>query len=84
MTPKQISLVQDSWKKVLPIAPQAAEIFYDTLFEMDPALKPLFPDEGLLGNSVTELQTLISCTQRISTPYSSPCKIIWQSRGKSL
>jgi len=45
MTPKQISLVQQSWKKVLPIAPQAAEIFYDTLFEMDPSLKTLFPSD---------------------------------------
>ena len=45
MTPKQISLVQQSWKKVLPIAPQAAEIFYNTLFEMDPSLKALFPDD---------------------------------------
>ncbi len=42
MTPKQITLVQDSWQKVVPIAPQAAEIFYNTLFEMDPSLKPLF------------------------------------------
>jgi len=45
MTPKQINLVQTSWQKVLPIAPQAAEIFYDTLFEMDPSLKSLFPSD---------------------------------------
>lgn len=45
MTPKQISLVQKSWQKVLPIAPQAAEIFYTTLFEMDPSLKALFPND---------------------------------------
>ncbi|MEW6991736.1 methyl-accepting chemotaxis protein [Colwelliaceae bacterium 6441] len=45
MTPKQISLVQDSWQKVVPIAPQAAEIFYSTLFEMDPTLKPLFKSD---------------------------------------
>ncbi|MFT7258934.1 MAG: methyl-accepting chemotaxis protein, partial [Glaciecola sp.] len=42
MTPKQITIVQDSWEKVRPIAPQAAKIFYQTLFEIDPALKPLF------------------------------------------
>ncbi|PKG81808.1 methyl-accepting chemotaxis protein [Colwellia sp. 75C3] len=45
MTPNQISLVQKSWKKVLPIAPQAAEIFYTTLFEMDPSLKTLFSSD---------------------------------------
>jgi methyl-accepting chemotaxis protein len=45
MTPKQISLVQESWKKVLLISSQAAEIFYTTLFEMDPSLKELFPND---------------------------------------
>ncbi len=42
MTPKQISLVQSSWKKVKPISEQAAEIFYNKLFEYDPSLRPLF------------------------------------------
>jgi len=45
MTPKQVSLVQESWKKVLPIAQQAADTFYTTLFEMDPSLKALFPSD---------------------------------------
>ncbi|WP_206485552.1 methyl-accepting chemotaxis protein [Thalassotalea sp. G2M2-11] len=45
MTPKQITLVQESWKKVAPIAPQAAEIFYQTLFELDPSLKPMFKSD---------------------------------------
>jgi len=42
MTPKQVELVQGSWKKVLPIADTAAAIFYKKLFELDPALKGLF------------------------------------------
>jgi len=45
MTPNQIELVKESWDKVKPIAPQAAEIFYRTLFEMDPAIKPLFTSD---------------------------------------
>ena len=45
MTPKQISLVQKTWQLVLPIAPQAAEIFYNTLFELDPSVKALFPND---------------------------------------
>ncbi|WP_274049600.1 methyl-accepting chemotaxis protein [Thalassomonas haliotis] len=45
MTPKQMALVQQSWKKVLPIAPQAADMFYQTLFEISPALKPLFKSD---------------------------------------
>jgi hemoglobin-like flavoprotein len=42
MTPEQITLVQDSFNKVVPIADQAAALFYQNLFETDPALKPLF------------------------------------------
>lgn len=42
MTPRQVELVQESFVKVLPIAPQAAELFYGRLFEVDPALRKLF------------------------------------------
>jgi methyl-accepting chemotaxis protein len=42
MKPETIILVQDSWSKVMPIAPQAAALFYQNLFAADPALKPLF------------------------------------------
>ena len=43
MTPDQVSLVQDSFAKVAPISEQAAEIFYDRLFEVAPAVKSMFP-----------------------------------------
>ncbi len=42
LTAHQKNLIQDSFAKVEPIAEQAAEIFYNKLFEFDPALKPLF------------------------------------------
>jgi hemoglobin-like flavoprotein len=42
MTPEQAVLVKSSWAKVVPIADTAAELFYGKLFELDPALKPLF------------------------------------------
>ncbi|NOU51892.1 hemin receptor [Pseudoalteromonas sp. JBTF-M23] len=42
ITERQKQLVQQSFAKVEPIAEQAAEIFYSTLFEYDPALRPLF------------------------------------------
>lgn len=42
MNQNTVKLVQDSWAKVLPIAPQAARLFYRNLFELDPTLKPLF------------------------------------------
>jgi len=42
MTPEQKTLVQDSFAKVAPISEAAAGIFYNKLFELDPALQPLF------------------------------------------
>ena len=42
ITARQISLVQNSFRKVEPIADQAAEIFYNKLFEFDPSLRALF------------------------------------------
>jgi methyl-accepting chemotaxis protein len=42
ITPRQKKLVQESFKKVVPIAPTAAALFYDRLFELDPSLRVLF------------------------------------------
>ncbi len=38
----QVRLVQSSFAKVEPIAEQAAKLFYDRLFELDPSVRPLF------------------------------------------
>ncbi len=42
VTEAQKDLVQSSWAKVEPIAADAAKLFYAKLFELDPAVKPLF------------------------------------------
>lgn len=42
MEPEQITLVQESWEKVVPISEKAAELFYGKLFEMDPSVEALF------------------------------------------
>lgn len=42
MSPQEISLVKESFRKVLPIADQAAALFYARLFELDPKLRHLF------------------------------------------
>lgn len=47
MTPVQIEEVEASFRLVAPIAESAARLFYDTLFAMDPALKPLFAGADL-------------------------------------
>ena len=40
MNKHSIHLVQRSWAQVTPIAPQAADIFYERLFALDPGLTP--------------------------------------------
>lgn len=42
MTPSDINLVKDSFRKIVPIADQAAALFYARLFELDPSLRPMF------------------------------------------
>jgi hemoglobin-like flavoprotein len=42
MTPNQVNIVQDSFALVAPIAEQAAGLFYDRLFTLDPSLRPMF------------------------------------------
>jgi hemoglobin-like flavoprotein len=43
MTPDQVTLVQQSFAKVVPISDAAAVIFYDRLFEVAPSVKAMFP-----------------------------------------
>ncbi len=42
MTPEQIRLVQDSFKLVEPMAGQAADLFYERLFTLEPSVRALF------------------------------------------
>ena len=58
MTPHQVKLVQDSFAKVAPIAPQAATLFYDRLFEIAPQVKPMFP--GDLTEQKKKLMTMLT------------------------
>ncbi len=67
MTPDQITLVRQSFAKVAPIAPQAAELFYGRLFELDPSVRPLFKGDmkeqgrklmGMIATAVANLDNL--------------------------
>jgi hypothetical protein len=42
MLARQKKLIQDTWTQVVPIADQAAAIFYQRLFEIDPSTRALF------------------------------------------
>lgn len=58
ITAKQKELVQSTFALVVPIAPQAAEIFYNKLFELDPNLKPLF--KGDISEQGKKLMTMLA------------------------
>lgn len=58
MTPQQITLIQQSWHKVVPIADTAASLFYNKLFELDPSLRPLFT--GDMTEQGRKLMAMIS------------------------
>lgn len=72
-----IDLVQDSWSKVKPIAPQAAQLFYGNLFESDPAIKDLFKGDmvaqgeklmqmiGAAVGKLGDLDTLVPILQNL-------------------
>ena len=44
MTPQQKALIQETWQDVVPIADQAASLFYERLFETDPQIRVLFAE----------------------------------------
>lgn len=45
MTNEEITLVQTTFSKVLHIADAAADLFYNRLFELDPSVRRLFPED---------------------------------------
>ena len=45
MTPDQVRLVQESFAKLVPIADQAASMFYERLFEIAPQVRTMFPPD---------------------------------------
>lgn len=75
MNPLAIDRVKQSWALVLPIAPQAADLFYAHLFALDPALKPLFKGDmraqgqklmqmiGAAVGKLDDLETLVPILQ---------------------
>ncbi|HUZ65435.1 MAG TPA: globin family protein [Acetobacteraceae bacterium] len=58
MTPEQTRLIQENFARIAPIAPAAAAMFYDRLFTLDPALRPLF--KGDLVEQGRKLMAMIA------------------------
>jgi hemoglobin-like flavoprotein len=58
MTPNQQQLIRDTWAQVTPIADEAARLFYERLFELDPALRRLFARTDMPAQRKNLVQTL--------------------------
>ncbi len=83
MTPENQALVRESFAKVVPIAPQAAAMFYDRLFVLEPSLKLLFRGDmaeqgrklmamiGLAVASLDRLETIVPAVQQLGRRHAT-------------
>ena len=58
MTPQHVETLRATWQKVLPIGDTAARLFYNRLFEIDPAAEQLFAGTDMALQRQKLLQTL--------------------------
>ena len=77
MTPREIVLVQASWRQVQPLAEPAAAMFYARLFELDPSLTRLFKGDmkeqgrkvmamiGVAVKALTRLESVVPAVQAL-------------------
>ena len=76
MNPNQIELVQSSWEKVVPIAPQAAKLFYDRLFQTAPVVRSLFKTD--VEQQGKKLMTIITTVVRGLRNFDKLEMTVWQ------
>ena len=60
MTPTEVAIIQATFRKIVPIADQAAALFYARLFELDPALRALF--RGNMHEQGKKLMSMLART----------------------
>jgi hemoglobin-like flavoprotein len=78
MTPSQVTAIQESFGKVVPISEQAAALFYGRLFETAPETRTLFTGDmtvqgqklmaaiGAVVNGLGEIETVIPVAQELA------------------
>jgi len=78
MTPLQVKAIQESFAKVAPISEQAAALFYGRLFEIAPAVKPLFHSDmaeqgrklmatlAVVVNGLSNLETILPAASALA------------------
>ncbi len=81
MEANQIALVQDTFKLVVPIKETAAELFYNRLFELEPSVRPMFPEDvteqgkklmaalGTVVSGLTALETIVPTVQKLGVSH---------------
>jgi nitric oxide dioxygenase len=81
MTPREITLIQDSFRQVLPNLDSAATLFYARLFELDPSLRPMFRGDmreqgrklmqmlALAVTSLSQLEQLIPAVRALGSRH---------------
>ena len=76
MNDHTIALVKESFDLVDPIAPRAAALFYENLFEADPALRSLFK-----GDMVAQGNKLIQMVELAVSTLGDPATLMPALRG---
>lgn len=81
MRKEQIDLVRKSYKRLEPVAEEAAVLFYARLFELDPELRPLFKGGireqgvklmhmiGLAVNGLDRLEELVPAVKALGVRH---------------
>ena len=68
MSPEEKDLIKTSWRAVEPIADDAAALFYDRLFELDPQLRLLFRHTDMTAQRTKLLTALGAVGVRTDEP----------------
>ena len=68
MTPEQVTMVQDSFRLVLPIKDQAAALFYGRLFETDPTTQPLFAGTDMAAQGGKLMAAIAMVVNNLANP----------------
>jgi hemoglobin-like flavoprotein len=68
LTPTQIDLIKSSFGKVVPIADQAAGLFYGRLFEIAPEIQPMFKSVDMSQQGVKLMQMIGQAISLLNNP----------------
>ncbi len=81
MDDTQITMIQESFAKVVPIKDTAADIFYTRLFEIAPEVKPMFKGDlkeqgtklmttlGVVVNGLRDLDKIVPVAQQLAVKH---------------